>query len=659
MPGCSSPQRLRRVGVLLAGLLGLACGGAPVPERIVLVTIDTLRADHVGCYGSSWVATPTLDGIAAEGVRFETAIAPTPLTLPSHSSLMTGLAPPHHGARNNSTFRLDEDVPVLAERLHAAGWATAAFVGAVVLDRQYGLARGFDIYDDHMAPRRSAGRFGFSERTANQVVDAALAWLRVAPERFFLWLHLYDPHGSYRPPREYQARFPTHPYAGEIAFADAELGRLLRAVRSRGDPERTLVVVTSDHGESLGEHGELSHSLTLYDATQRIPLLLAGAGLPRGRVVESLVRLLDVAPTILALARLDPLPGIDGRDLRETLNGARAPERLAYLETLSPQLDFGWSPLLGVRSGSFKYIRAPRPELYDLVADAQEAHDLAAQRPEVVAELDAALDAFLRGARPVVSTLAPDSEMRGRLEALGYVVGGAAAVQGELGRVGGFDPKDGLGLAQALLDAIGLVAEDRPHDALALLEPLEGGGFLLELHRAEVALRAGKPALAERSARAALALVPQSTGAHVALGEALLDAGRLDEAARAFQTAQELDEAAADSLVGLGRVAEARGRLDEAAALYARATERRGASPEALWRLAALRIEAGEPAGPLLGQLAEEMVLRPEAALRLAAAEIRAGRRSRAELLLSRALDRTPASAELRRAYEDLRGSRP
>jgi arylsulfatase A-like enzyme len=336
---------MRRIWAALA-LVALACGRPP--ERVVLISIDTLRADHVGAYGASRAHTPTLDELAARGVRFEHAFSPAPITLPAHASLLTGLEPPQHGVRGNGAFRLPEEALTLAEALRAAGFATAAFVGAFVLDRQYGLAQGFDAYDDRMTSRRAAGATGFAERRADAVVDAALAWLATAPERFFLFVHLYDPHANYDPPPGFRAAFPRHPYAGEIAFADAQLARLLAGIRERWPDDRTLVVATSDHGESLGEHGEATHAYTLYDATQRVPLLLAGPGLPRGAVASPVVRLVDVTPTILALAGLDAPPGSPGRDLRGALSGSEHEPRAAYMETLATQLDFGWSPLRAV-----------------------------------------------------------------------------------------------------------------------------------------------------------------------------------------------------------------------------------------------------------------------------------------------------------------------
>jgi arylsulfatase A-like enzyme/Tfp pilus assembly protein PilF len=646
------------VASVLLGTLASGCSPGASADRVVLITIDTLRADHLGCYGGRWVATPAIDALAERGVRFETAISPAPLTLPAHASLMTGLEPPRHGVRNNSTFQLEGGFPTLAERMRERGFATAAFVGAVVLDRQYGLARGFDHYEDRMAPRRAAGEFGFAERTADRVIDAATNWLEGAPSRFFLWVHLYDPHAGYQPPPRFLDQAPSHPYAGEIAFADAELGRLVERVRARWDQRRTLFVVTSDHGESLGEHGEMTHSLTIYEATQRVPLIISGAGLPQGAVERATARLVDVAPTILALARAEPLGDVDGRDLLATSSEAGSPEPLAYVETLAPQLDLGWSPLLGVRSARFKYIRAPRPELYDLEEDPQETRNLVETRPQIAAELERSLESQLANARPVEPTVTPDAARRAQLAQLGYLAGEAAVPTEELGKLGGIDPKDGLAQVMGLQAALGLMTAGHPEEALAMLESLEDGGYVFDLHRSEAARRVGRAEAAERFARAALARAPRVSSVHLALAEALEAQGRFEEATDSFEEAARLDPASAEPFVGLGRIAEARGDRQQAVELYQRAAASRGASAEALWRHAALRIEAGERADDLLSGIPAAAQNRPRAAIRLARAEANAGRRGRALARLMRALEASPGSAELLAAKRELRHPR-
>jgi arylsulfatase A-like enzyme len=640
------------LAMLLAAVAACpGCGEARAPgaRRIVVVSFDTTRADHIGCYGSAGAHTPAIDALAAAGVRFENAIAPAPITLVSHASLMTGLEPHRHGVRHNGIFRLSTDVPTLAGHMQEAGFSTAAFVGAVVLDRQYGLDSGFDVYDDRMG---RAGEVGDEERPADQVVDAALRWLESAPEAFFMWVHLFDPHSAYDPPAGFAIAFPNDPYRGEIAFADSQLARLIEAVEAKFPDGRTVFAMTSDHGESLGEHGEFSHSMTLYDATQRVPLVLRGPDLPAGRSVSSPVGLVDLAPTLLALVGASPLEDVDGRDLRELIE-AEDPERAVYVETVAPQTDFGWSPLLGLRTARHKYIRAPRPELYDLAEDPAETRDLAA-RPDMQAlreALDARLTQRLEGARTAGTRIDVTDESRAQLEALGYVAGGGTWEGPEIGVVGGADPKDGLPLVQAVLQAVILIAEDRPRQALGLLEGESGSSYLLDLFRSRAAHGAGEPELAEQYARSALAHSPASVEAHVALARALELREHWPQARALYEGAIRLDEAAADALVGMGRIAEAHGRLDEAAQWYERGARQRGDGSEAQWRLAALRIERGEDASALLAQLPAAALARPDPAIRLARAERAAGDRQAALRRLRRAHRANP-SAKLRAALE-------
>jgi arylsulfatase A-like enzyme/Tfp pilus assembly protein PilF len=658
---------------------GAAVGPAAAkPERVLLITIDTLRADYVGCYGSKLARTPTLDRIATEGVRFETAIAPTPITLPSHASIMTGLEPPLHGAHMNGKFRLEDDIPTLSERFRAARFATAAFVAAVVLDRRYGLARGFDVYDDQMGFRRSVQ--APSERTADRVVDAALEWLKEAPERFFVWVHLYDPHGAYNPPRGFRpklkepipdpeeigvlaaaAAFVPPMYAGEIYFSDTEIGRLLRSVRRRFGGDATLIVVTSDHGESLGEHGELSHSLTLYDATQRVPLLMAGPGVPAGRVVSAPVRLVDVAPTILGLAGLAPLEGSSGVDLGPWMRGERDDSLVAYVETLTTHLNWGWSPVIGVRTDRYKYLRTVRPELYDLAEDPGELRNIAADRASVVEGLEVALETRLEGARPVRPNTVPPPEEIELLESLGYVVGSPELEDRPLGWVGGPDPKDRIDAVVRLTEARMHLRAGRPGLALELLEPEpEAGGWVAHV-RSESALALGDAEEAEAQARQLVAAQPGLAEGFVALGKALEAQGRVEEARAAFREGQRVDPTEPDSIEGLGRLAEAEGDIEAAEAFYRQAMESRAPSIEAALRLAALCFEQGRPdeARDILEEFGGGIHARPEALVHLARAEAKAGHHAEALARLERSMTRRRAHAVLSAAYEELKREAP
>jgi arylsulfatase A-like enzyme/tetratricopeptide (TPR) repeat protein len=653
---CGWSERWRRHAPLallaLAAALA-ACDGPVEPaaegdrvERIVLVTIDTLRADHVGCYGAESAETPALDALAAEGVRFETAISPAPLTLPSHATLLTGRDPPRHGIRHNALFRLPADVVPLAEHARGSGLATAAFVSSFVLDARFGLDRGFDHYDDELGMLSST--VSLSTRRGDLTVDAALAWLERAPERFFLWIHLYDPHAPYDAPEPFGARFAGRAYDGEVAFADAQLARLRAAVAERF-PGGTLWGVTSDHGESLGEHHELTHSYGVYDATQRVPLIAAGPGVPRGSVVTGVVALADVAPTLLELADLPPLPGADGTSLAAALRtGGASPRGAAWVETLATQLDLGWSPLLGVRTATQKYVRAPEPELYELAGDPHELRNLASQQREQAAELDRRVEELAAG-RPVVPSFTPDADERARLEALGYLQGGAE-VQADpsLGRVGGVDPKREMQTQPQLETLIGLIDARRGAEALALYDRMRTPGYSVRMLGANAALLAGEFERAEREARAALAIA-ELPEPWVIVAKVQLQNERPAEAKRSLDRALALDPERSTTWLGLGYLAESEGRVEEALQLYERARSVPNVSPEAHWRAAALLLELDrrEQARPLLAKVEQSELRLPEAAVRLARAEREAGRAELARTRIDGALRDYPNDPEI------------
>ncbi|MBX7187396.1 MAG: sulfatase, partial [Vicinamibacteria bacterium] len=325
---------------LFAAALLCACATAPRPEAplsVLLVTIDTLRADRVGAYGDSKARTPTLDRLARDGVVFERAYTPAPITLPAHVSMMTGLLPPAHGVRGNGAFALGPGSPTLAETLKASGRSTAAFVGGFPLSRRFGLGRGFDVYDDVMT-KASGVNYDFAERRAPDVVAAALAWLNTTPGPVFLWVHLFDPHAPYEPPPEFRT---DDPYRDEIAATDAALATLIAAWDAR--PARGMVIATSDHGEAFGEHGEWSHSLFIYDTTLHVPLLVRGPGFDAGKRSRAVVGLTDIAATVTEATAVAgaSIPGVSL--VKAVAPGA--PDRALYAETLAPRLDFGWSDL--------------------------------------------------------------------------------------------------------------------------------------------------------------------------------------------------------------------------------------------------------------------------------------------------------------------------
>ncbi len=508
---------------------------------MLLISVDTLRADHLGCYGAERAHTTHMDTVAARGVRFLHAISPAPLTLPAHATLLTGLDPPRHGVRHNGVHRLPDGVTTLAQRLRQAGFATAAFVGALVLDARFGLDRGFEVYDDAMGERRS-GLVGYAERRADRVTEAALGWIETAPSRFLLWVHYYDPHTAYAPPRGFASAFASRPYAGEIAFVDTQIGRLLAGLHERFEAEGTLIALTSDHGESLGEHDELTHGFSLYDATQRVPLLLAGPGLPPGVVVDTPVRLADLAPTLLELVGAPPLEGVEGRSLRPLWegDGQAEPWPAAYVETLAPQLDLDWSPLLGLRTARWKYLRAPRPELFDLEADPGERESRLEAYPEVAERLEAQLGARLASSR-AGALVRMSGEEREALRTLGYLGGMAPAPGRVLGEVGGPDPKDHMQVLRGLAEAETLLTRGEPQAAFERLAGLEARGVGVEALRAAAALAAARPEAAEQAARRALAVEVRRPDLHRLLGRALEEQGRREEARAALRAADALE----------------------------------------------------------------------------------------------------------------------
>ena len=648
------------------------------PERVVLITIDTLRADYVGCYGSKSSRTPTLDRLAANGVRFATAISPTPMTMPSHTSLMTGLDPTLHGVHSNAKFRLNDGIPTLAAQFQAHGFATAAFLSSVVLDRRYGLARGFDVYDDRMGFRRNieAATGGYAERTADQVVDATLQWLKSAPSRFFLWVHFYDPHGSYDPPRGFRPRqtattakpeevgtieyakqvFPPL-YAGEIYFADTELGRLLRVLNRKFADHRTLLVVTSDHGESLGEHGELTHTLTAYDATQKVPLLMKGPGVPRGRVVDAQVRLVDVAPTILSLSGLPAIERTTGQDLGPWMRGEREDGLEAYVETLETYLAYGWSPVLGLRKDGYKYLRTVRPELYALDTDPHELNDLAARLPAKLKAFDAALEAHLADALAVVPNAVTPPEEIALLESLGYVVRDSDGGEHPLGWVGGADPKDVLGTFIKILEARSKLTTGDIEGARQILdsEP-EAGGWIAHA-RAEIELEFGDAELAERLAREVIAAQPHHAEGYLVLGQALELQGHTQDAVAAYEEAARINPNETASLVALAQISEATGQLDAAERRYREALDSNAPSADAALRLAALYYDRGlsSDAHATLSEIGLLDAAGLDALIRLIRAEAKAGYRADALDRLERALKRNE-NEELEAVYAELGG---
>jgi arylsulfatase A-like enzyme/cytochrome c-type biogenesis protein CcmH/NrfG len=557
-------------------------GFGPRPPRpnLLLVSLDTLRADRLGAYGYAQAQTPRLDALAARGVRFTQATTVAPLTLPAHASLLTGTFPAFHGVRDNGGFYLGDDALTLAEVLKAQGYATAGFVGAFVLDSRWGIAQGFDTYfDDFDLSKYGGVGLDTVQRRGDEVVAHAAAWLdaaRAAP--FFAWVHLYDPHAPYDAPEPYRSRFPPGlqgAYDAEVAYTDAVVGTLLERVGQERLKD-TLVVVVGDHGESLGEHQEQAHGFFVYDATVQVPLIVAGPGLAP-RTVDEQVRLVDVMPTVLERLGVPASAAVQGRSLVPLTRGERL-GLTAWSETYYPRYHYGWSQLEALRDGRFKLVAAPRPELYDLRADPHETRDLSAAEPERVAAFTRVLDELrtrLAGRAAAAGPQAVDRETEERLQALGYVGGSVSARHLEERPRG--DPKDKIGLYNLLKRAGSASLEGRLDAAVALVrealaadpEIIEGHTLLGNFHA-----KAGRHADAVDAYRRALALDPEHRGATFSLALAYKNLGRLDDAQAGFERVRRLDPKNGKALWQLadldaqrGRLEDAQARLEEALAL--------------------------------------------------------------------------------------------
>lgn len=566
--------------------------------NVVVISIDTLRRDHLAPYGAPF-ETVAATRLAREGVVFEHAVSQVPLTLPSHASLFTGLYPPHHAVRDNGGFVLGRDATTLAERFLARGYRTAGFVSSYVLHSRWGIGQGHETYDDSFDYSGIESRaLTDVERPAGPVVDAALAWLRQprrAERPFYLWVHFFDPHEPYVPPDEYRRKAPTA-YAGEVMYADAQVARLLGALDTLDLRRNTLIVYLSDHGESLGEHGEPTHGIFLYGATLDVPLVIApptGAALGSpalalaGRRVRGLARLVDVTPTVLDLVGLPVPSGLDGVSLLSMVahegDSAAGPSPtdtsdalagpVSYAETYYPRFRYNWSELVAVETERWKFVRAPRAELYDLRQDPGELHDVSAANPRVVATLATHLESMnllKAGDQPTPATL--DPEALARLRALGYVGGADSAPARRTGPRP--DPKDGLPLLQELLqgqtdrDAGRLDDAARRLEALAKRDP-ENPAVYVAL--SSVYFRRNDAQAAIKAAKRAVALDPESVVAVLDLAFAFQAAGRPGEAATGFERVLALDPENLKALLNLGAIGHARGEREKAFEFYQRA----------------------------------------------------------------------------------------
>ncbi|MGD0695334.1 MAG: sulfatase-like hydrolase/transferase [Terriglobia bacterium] len=556
----SAPARHRAASIALLLLALAACNSRPpaisspaTGPSVLLITVDTLRADHLGCYGARDVKTPAIDSLAAHGIRFGDALSQVPLTLPSHAVILSGTYPMWNGLRDfDRLFRLRPDVHLIAEAFQRHGYETAAFVSAFVLDSLWGLNRGFNTYDDRFESLDVSSLKNKGDvRSASETVDHLLAWYRARdaggknPKPSFVWLHLYDPHTPYDPPEPFHTEYASHLYDGEIAYADQQLSYLFDYLRQNGAYDQTLIVLLSDHGESLGEHGEDEHGFFVYRSTIHVPLIIKLPVSQRASeapptVINAPVGTIDVAPTLLELARIqDPISlQFQGRSLGSLALGKSKPSNLPiYSESFYPRNPFGWSPLRSLSTARYQYIAAPRPELYDLVHDRAEKHNVQ-HSADAAAFRSQLLDIERRytsstSSSDTASTLS--SETVEKLKSLGYVAFSAPVATTSEDNLP--DPKDRLQTFKAFLRARSLASAGQFERANALLK----------------SLRAQEPNLY---------VIPAELG-HNAEAEK-----RLPEAENYYRETLKLNPAFEDGMLSMARLSTGAGKTDEARTWY-------------------------------------------------------------------------------------------
>lgn len=536
--------------------------------NVVLITIDTLRADHVGCYGYQQIKTPNIDSLAADGARFAHAFTPVPVTLPSHSAMLTGTYPMLSGMHDFSGNKLSLQQVTLAAVLKQAGYATGAVMGAAVLDSRFGLNQGFDFYYDHFDfSRLEEANLDEMERPGNVVADQALDWLgKNSQKKFFLWMHLYDPHYPYHPPEPYSREYATRPYDGEIAFADEQVGRLLHFLKEKGLYQNTVIVLAGDHGEGLGEHGEKTHGFFIYNATMHVPLIIHLPGKSAALAVGDPVSLVDLMPTVLAAVGVDSPPQVQGRNLLPVLRGDKADrDRTLYGETFLPRIHFNWSELRGAENVKYHFIDAPRPELYDLAKDPGELRNLFPDKKAVGEEMRAKLSGLIReysAGKEMAEKTGLDPALMERLKSLGYA-GFSGGGDPTITNRDLPDPKDRVATYELISDAIADSQHGRYQESIEKL-------------------------------KAALKMEPQSVPAHYLQGLNYYRSKMFPEAVEELQKTVQLSPDYSLAVFNLGMAQARAGQIEPAIETLKRALQLDPTNFEAAYNLGVAYIQKKE-----------------------------------------------------------------
>ncbi|MCP4902765.1 MAG: sulfatase-like hydrolase/transferase [bacterium] len=546
-----------------------------------MITLDTTRADRLGCYGYEEDTTPFIDELANNATLFSNAFTTNPITLPAHTSILTGTYPLYHGVRDNSTFVVPEDIVTLAEVLSEQDWDTAAFVSSFVLDSRFNLDQGFSFYDDDVEAswsydelaNREKNAFGFAERKASQVVAEALEWLgHTRSQPFFVWLHFFDPHQPLNPPEPHRSQLASG-YDAEIAFVDEQIGRLFADLKNRGEYDNTLIVIVGDHGEGLLDHEEPTHSLLIFDSTMQVPLIIRRPGQHDSRVVENVTSVIDVMPTILEILAIDRPNEIQGVSLVPLMNGIHEPaDRPIYMESLVARLHFGWGELRGLRTAQEKLIHGPVSRLYRVDSDPGEVYDLATQEPESVQRLTAKLEQMIQSyLRLDAGTLAKtDNEARQKLQALGYIVSPVNTSRGITDTTDGIEAFDDPHAKRHIFDLHSVALENirtgayfegiRQLEALIANDP-KNAAAITDL--ATVYLTHGRqPAKARELYERSLAINPHQEEAHYFMARICSAIGNLEGSRHHCETILSFEPSSYGAMYELGRIYQAEGKDD-------------------------------------------------------------------------------------------------
>jgi arylsulfatase A-like enzyme/Tfp pilus assembly protein PilF len=541
----------------------LKSAGSYKDYNVLLITMDTTRADHLPMYGYKNVKTPNLDRLAKDSFIFEDAVSQVPLTLPSHTSMMTGRLPIGHGVRDNAGFFLDPSETTLAEELKGLGYSTAAFVSAFVLDSKWQLDQGFDLYYDNfnLAQFQDVNP-GEIQRKAEDTEIEASHWLDANKDhKFFAWVHYYDPHEPYDPPEPYISEYPDKPYDGEIAYTDEYVGKLLTKLDELKVSDKTIVLIAADHGESLGEHNEATHAMFVYNTTQHVPLLIHVPGSSGGRV-KGIVRLVDLMPTVLELLGVKVPSSVQGKSLYSMMNGKEDLRRNAYSESVYAELHYGWSPLESLTTQQYRYIQAPRPELYDRINDPGETKNLINEKSSIAKVLKDQLQEIISTSsrKNLSGPVKMDPETEEKLKALGYI-GNTATATEESRKI---DPKDKIHLAQGIDEALNALRDHKYKKSLELILPV-------------------------------LQEDPNMTDAHFTAGVAYIGLNQLDQGIDELLKTLALRHDHTHALYNIGYAYELKGNLKEAQGWYEKVLKIEPKHLFATMKLANIHRELNEP----------------------------------------------------------------